>query len=464
MKRVHFIGITGVGMSATAILMKEAGYDVTGSDTEAYGPTKAILEHAGIPVRIGYDSAQLPEADEYVIGRNAKLRPGENPEVDAAVASGKPIRSFPEVIGALTEERDVCVVAGSYGKSTTTSIIAHLLAHKDGSAGYFVGAEPLSLPAPAKLGTGIFVAEGDEYPSAHDDARAKFMHLHPTDVVLTSVVHDHVNVYPTLEDYKKPFRELLALVPENGTVIVCADEPGALEVAKESGKTLVEYGLVQGTYRAASIVFGEVTRFSLMKNGEQIALLSTTLLGRHNVEDITAASAYVLSRELLTPEQLAEGIATFTGVRRRLDRVAPDSRLRVFEGFGSSYEKAISAIDAIRLHFPDRRLVVVFEPHTFGWRNRANLHWYDTVFNSASLVFVAPLARQGAGTHEQLTQEEVMSRIGASGIAAQVYDPAHPEEVSAVLSEDDVVLILSSGDLEGSLPALTASLSEKFPN
>jgi UDP-N-acetylmuramate: L-alanyl-gamma-D-glutamyl-meso-diaminopimelate ligase len=226
----------------------------------------------------------------------------------------------------------------------------------------------------------------------------------------------------------------------------------------------VEYGLVQGTYRAANIVFGEVTRFSLMKDGEQVALLSTTLLGRHNVEDITAASAYVLSRELLTPEQLAEGIATFTGVRRRLDRVAPGSRLRVFEGFGSSYEKAISAIDAIRLHFPDRRLVVVFEPHTFGWRNRANLHWYDTVFNSASLVFVAPLARQGAGTHEQLTQDEVMSRIGASGIAAQVYDPAHPEEVSAVLSEDDVVLILSSGDLEGSLPALIASLTEKFPN
>ena len=136
---------------------------------------------------------------------------------------------------------------------------------------------------------------------------------------------------------------------------------------------------------------------------------------------------------------------------------------RRLEGFGSSYEKAMSAIDALRLHFPDSRLMIVFEPHTFGWRNRANLDWYDTIFGSAASVFVAPPARQGSQTHAQLTHEEVMARIGSAGVSAQTYDPKHPERVAEALSADDVVLILTSGDLDGSLPALISALTERFP-
>jgi UDP-N-acetylmuramate: L-alanyl-gamma-D-glutamyl-meso-diaminopimelate ligase len=191
MARVHFIGICGVGMSATALLMKEAGYEVSGSDAECYGPTGEILKRAGIPVRIGYDAAQLPEADEYVIGRNAKLNPAENAEVQKAYESGKPIHSFPQIVGMLTHGRPTLVVAGSYGKSTTAALAAHIMSATKPDTGYFIGAEPLSLPAPSRLGSGLFVVEGDEYPSAHDDHRAKFLHLHPTDIVLTAVISDH---------------------------------------------------------------------------------------------------------------------------------------------------------------------------------------------------------------------------------------------------------------------------------
>jgi UDP-N-acetylmuramate: L-alanyl-gamma-D-glutamyl-meso-diaminopimelate ligase len=463
MQKVHIIGIAGVGMSATALLLKEAGWRVTGSDAECYGPPRDILSRGGIPFTLGYDPKNIAaDIDCFIIGRNAKLAPSENAEVRTALETGKPIYSFPEMLGKLTENRKNLVVAGSYGKSTTAAIIAHLLRHAGVDAGYFVGAEPAQsewLPSPATLGSAaVFILEGDEYPSAHDDPRAKFMHLHPHDVLLTSVVHDHVNVYPTFSDYQKPFRELLALVPDDGIVVVSADEPGALALAQASEKQIVTYGIKNNMadYRAADISYGERTHFHLLKNGTDLGELETTLLGAHNVEDIVGAATYVLARNLISFTALADAVRDFKGVRRRLDNITPHSRIPVFEGFGSSYEKARSAIEAIKLHFPDNPLVIIFEPHTFGWRNRANLHWYDDVFKEASSLFIAPPASQGALTHDQLSHEEILARAGA---LAKSYTP---EAVLRSLSGNEVVLILTSGYLEGTISSLIEGITKKF--
>jgi UDP-N-acetylmuramate: L-alanyl-gamma-D-glutamyl-meso-diaminopimelate ligase len=134
----------------------------------------------------------------------------------------------------------------------------------------------------------------------------------------------------------------------------------------------------------------------------------------------------------------------------------------VFEGFGSSYEKARSAIDALRLHFSTRPLVVVFEPHTFGWRNRANLDWYDTAFEGASAVYVAPPETQGADTHDQLTHEEIMSRIRNTGMPAEALDPSQVNALADSLDPSSVVLVLTSGDLGGALRPLADAIAERF--
>ncbi|HEV7121509.1 MAG TPA: Mur ligase family protein [Candidatus Paceibacterota bacterium] len=469
-RHAHVIGLCGVGMSGVALLLKESGWTVTGSDAECYGPPREILKRGGLDeaLKLSYDPANIPEkADLFMIGRNAKLSPSENAEVRAAHETAVPIKSFPEVLGELTKGRANVVVAGSYGKSTTTSLIAHILRHAGVDAGYFIGAEPVptkELPIPAKLGSApSFVLEGDEYPSAHDDARAKFLHLHPKDLVLTSVVHDHVNVYPTFESYQAPFEELLKLVPEDGIIVACADEPGAREMAEASGKKVVLYGLQDGIYRASEITYGERTTFTLLKDEHAIATLETGLLGRHNVEDIVAASAYVLARALATPEAVAAAIADFPGVRRRLDNIAPASAVPVFEGFGSSFEKARAAIDAIRLHFASRQLAIMFEPHTFGWRNRANLPWYDSVFEGASVVFLAAPALQGADTHDQLSYDEIAQRIQDAGIRVEDYDAEDVDSVVAKLAETDVVLLLTSGDFEGTLESLAQKIAARFP-
>ena len=467
---VHIIGMCGMGMSATALLLREAGHRVTGSDVpECYGPPRNLLTRVGLTPAPGYAAANIPpDVDAFVIGRNAKLTPEENEEVRAAHAIGKPIYSFPEMLAELTQGRHHVVIAGSYGKSTTTSLVAHILRHAGVDAGYFIGGEPSpgkrALPFPAQLGTDReFIFEGDEYPSAHDDPRAKFLLLNPHDLILTAVVHDHVNVYPTFEDYKKPFVELLNLIPEDGIVVVCADEPGARDLALASGKRVVPYGLEDGIYRATNIAYGEETTFTLVKDGVAVVDMRTSLLGTHNIEDITAACAYVLERALVTPEALAAAVADFTGVRRRLDNIAPDSQIPVFEGFGSSYEKARSAIDALQLHFATRPLTVVFEPHTFGWRNRANLDWYDTVFTGAQAVYVAPPETQGAGTHDQLSHAEIMERVRDAGIDVRPYDPERITDLVEGLDPTSVVLILTSGDLEGSLEGLARSIAARFP-
>ena len=458
MKKIHLIGICGVGMSATALLLKEAGYEVTGSDAECYGPPAATLKNAGIAPLLGYRPENIPEdADEIIIGRNAKLAPGENAEADAARRSGKSIKSFPEIIGELSRGRDTLVVAGSYGKSSTTALVAHILRSSGVEAGYFVGAVPAAMP-PAMLGSALFVAEGDEYPTAHDDARPKFMHLHPRDVILTSVVHDHVNVYPTQASYEKPFAELLASVPNDG-IVVCATEPNALRLAKASGKAVVSYGIENGDFHAEQVRFGERTTFTLVRDGVAVAELSTAELGRHAVENIVGAAAYLLSRDIVPVNDLQKAVASFGGVLRRLNNLLPDSRVPVYEGFGSSYEKARSAIEAMLLRFPDRPLVVVFEPHTFGWRNRANLAWYDDVFKGIACVYVAPPEKQGAGTHEQLSHEEILERA-AGMVNARPYES--PAQVSGALKENDVVLILTSGDLHGTLKELADTIQNRF--
>ncbi|MBU6321432.1 MAG: hypothetical protein KGI78_04375 [Patescibacteria group bacterium] len=462
--KIHIIGIAGVGMSATAVLLKDAGWRVTGSDAESYGPTKGVLERAGIAFKTGYTPENIPaDTDCFMVGRNAKLAPEENAEVAAAAASGKPRYSFPEMLARLTAGRENLVVAGSYGKSTTTSLAAHILRHTGLDAGYFVGAEPVAsawLPAPAALGTANeFVLEGDEYPSAHDDPRAKFLHLHPHDVLLTSVVHDHVNVYPTFESYEEPFRKLAALIPDDGLVVACADEAGALALAKDSGKRVITYGLRDSgaEYLATDIRYGERTRFTLVAGGTPLGEIETSLLGMHNVENIAGAAAWTLAREQAPFGAVARAIADFPGVRRRLDNLAPASRVPVLEGFGSSYEKARAAIEAVLLHFKGRRLVIVFEPHTFSWRNRASLRWYDDIFTGAAEVFVLPPATQGASTHEQLDHGEIMARIGET---ARPYEG--PEATAAALKGDDVVLVLTSGDLEGTLGALVAAVATRF--
>ncbi|HEY8617428.1 Mur ligase family protein [Phenylobacterium sp.] len=450
--RIHFTGVAGAGMSAVALMMRDAGHEVSGSDADVFPPMSTYVEGLGFPFHRSFDAANLPDdLDVLVLGASAKLGGDDNVEVTAARARGATVTTFPELVGEATRERLNTVVAGSFGKSTCTALMAHVLRESGHDAGWMIGAISPSLPATGHWGTAPeVILEGDEYIVGPNDRRSKFVLYHPRDVLLTSLIHDHVNVFPTFADYEAPFRELLRLLPAEG-LLVARDHPAIRAIAGEAASGIVWYDTVPcaGWY-SEDVVYGETTRFSLVAPDGRRVALATSLLGEHNIENIVGVAAYLLERGLVTEVQLARAVASFAGIRRRLDRLTAASAVPVIEGFGSSYEKARSAIEALLLHYPTRPLVVVFEPHTFSWRNRDALPWYDTVFEGVARALIVPPPSHGAASHNQSSFEEILARTAAAGIPVEGVRTA--EAATAALSGlngDEVVLLLSSGPLLG---------------
>jgi UDP-N-acetylmuramate: L-alanyl-gamma-D-glutamyl-meso-diaminopimelate ligase len=463
-RHIHFIGIAGAGMSATALMMRDAGHVIGGSDEEAFPPISTYLETLGIPFRRTLAAENIgPEVDLVVLGGSAKLHGDSNPEFVEAVRRSLEMTGFPQLIALQTQDRDVTVIAGSFGKSSCTALMAHILREAGKDPGYMIGAIPAGGGPTGAWGTGPMVLEGDEYIVSQTDRRSKFMLYDVDHLLLTSLVHDHLNVFPTFAEYEAPFRALLGRVSPGATVVL-RDSPALRAIAAECPAPIVWYGhRPEQGWHSRDLVFGETSQFTLVAPDGQALRLQTILLGEHNIENIVGVAAFLLTRGLVTPAELQGAVASFLGIRRRLDRLTTTSRVPVIEGFGSSYEKARSAIEAIALHYPGRPLTVIFEPHTFSWRNREGLAWYDTVFEGVARVIVIPPPVHGAGSHSQLTHEEILARITAAGVpAVGAATPSECEAQLAGLTGDEVVLLLSSGPLLGLPASLPALLDGRF--
>jgi UDP-N-acetylmuramate: L-alanyl-gamma-D-glutamyl-meso-diaminopimelate ligase len=468
-KKAHFIGIAGKGMSATALLLREMGVAISGSDEGFYPPVSDYLKAANIPCAQVYRKENIPpDADVIIIGKNAKLVPETNVEIRAAFDSGISVRSFADLLQEMTVSAETIVIAGSYGKSTCTALLAWCLKEADKDPSYFIGEITLGFSGHAHRGSGpTFVLEGDEYPCSNWDSTSKFLRYNARNVLLTSATHDHVNVFPTHAQYLAPFRALLASLPPGGALVANSSEPYAHALALESRPHAVLYALNDAAHwHPENIHYGPRTTFDLMQCNEKIIRLSTHLLGTHNIENIIGISAMLLHKELLSPDELYRGVDSFRGVKRRLELLSRRSTVPVYEGFGSSYEKARSAIAAVKLHFPDRRLIVVFEPHTFTWRNRDAIAAYDDVFEGAAKTFIYQPASQGADTHAQLTQKEILARVRNAryDVEAIVDTNDALEKIGGLLQSDDIVLLLTSGELGGLISAIPKLVEQAFPS
>lgn len=466
--KYHFIGICGAGMSAVAKLLIDTGATVTGSDEGFYPPISDYLIENKIPCTTPFSPKNIPEdADYIIIGKHAKLVPEENAEVKAAFDSGKPTLSFPQVLEQLTKGKENTVIAGSYGKSTCASILAWCLEinHKDPS--YFIGALPITPRTNARLGKEKdFILEGDEYPSSNWDRTSKFLYLHPKNLLITALAHDHMNIFPTHEDYLSPFMKLIEELPQDGKLVMCLSDATIRSQLKDIRHNVITYGLApEALYRAEKIEYGPVSSFDLMRGDVLVTRITTTLLGRHNIENIVGVSALLLETGKLTEEELVYGVASFKGLVRRLDKKSEKTSIPIYEGFGSSVDKARSAIEAIKLHFPHTRLVSIFEPHTFSWRNKEALHWYDSVFKDVDHVFMYKPPEHGNSTHDQLTLSEITERVRASGVNITPFETTATglTELASFTRNNDVILILSSGGMDGLIPQTIATLEEKFP-
>lgn len=467
-RKIHMIGIAGKGMSALAVMLSEDRWTITGSDQGAFGAPVEYLKNAGITFAQQHTAENIPsDANLIVIGKHAKLTK-ENPEVAKALASGIPIQSFAEVLGELTRDRVNIVATGSYGKSTCASLLAWCLLKNDIDPGYFIGANPKGFAKTAQTGSGdYFVLEGDEYPTSNFDDRSKFLFFHPEHLLLTSGEHDHVTVFPTIESYLQPYRELLKHIPSSGTVTACIDNPNVAELLEETSARVIKYSLSdQNVWHAQNIKHENgVNTFELWHADEKIIDIKTSLLGDYNVQNIVGASALLIENGILTKGQVASAIETFGGVEGRLDIKNPGSPISVYESYGSSYTKAKSSIEALLKQFPNKKLYIIFEPHTLTWRDPSQRDAYKNVFNGAESVILFETPKEhGKNVAGQLSLEDIQTLVSEVGLHSDIARNAD-EAIGSLkknLDKDSVVLIITSGEIGGLTKSVPALLAKNF--
>src|SRR5262249_28830303 len=325
--KLHLIGICGTGMGAVAGLLKEAGHDVRGSDAEVYPPMSDQLRGLGVPVFQGYRPENLDWGPEKVVVGNVCR--ADHVEVAAARERGIPLTSFPAVLEEqfLADRRGV-VIAGTHGKTTLTALLAFILADAGRDPSFLIGGVPRNFGRGYRLGAGpTFVVEGDEYDTAFFDKGSKFLHYRPKLTAITSVELDHVDIFPSFEAVKQAFARLVALVPEDGLLLVAASSPHALAAGEAGGCVVGARAAAQRGVREpmwhAEIVDGGAparTQFHVRRAGDPFGRFDVALVGEHNVENALGAIA-MASALGVAPDEIERAVRRFAGVKRRQELV-----------------------------------------------------------------------------------------------------------------------------------------------
>ena len=472
LRHVHFIAIGGTGMGSLAGLVKARGIEVTGSDRALYPPMSTALEGWGIPVTEGFAAENvLARRPDLVVIGNA-VRP-DNPEARAAIEAGLLYRSFPDALYELAIAGKHCLtVAGTHGKTTTTSLCAYLLAATGREPSFLVGGIAEDFGTSFREGAGEhFVVEGDEYDTAFFDKTPKFLHYHPSTLIVTSVEFDHADIYRDLDHVKSVFRELVAGMPVDGTIVAATAHEGVRDVVANAPCAVVAYGLDGSAPtgaafdRAAETITAEAagTRFTLRGGGvdQEVRI---PMFGRFNVENTLAALS--ACERLGVP--LAESIPAlpgFRGVKRRQEIRGVEAGVTVIDDFAHHPTAVRGAIESLRSRFPDARLIAVFEPRTNTSRRRVFQDEYLRALAPADRVVVfrvpdEPIYSATGEVTELFSADDLVGGLADAGVDAAAHDSV--EAIVGALAADrragDVVLVMSNGAFGNIWEKLLAAL------
>ena len=460
-RRVHFVGVAGTGMGSFAGMLKAAGYEVTGSDQNVFPPMSEMLAAWGIPVLTPYDPANLDAAkpDLVVVGNVIRR---VNPEAAAVRARRLPQMSFPAALGAFfLRDRHPVVVVGTHGKTTTSSLMGHVLAAAGRDPSFLVGGVTRNSGANYRLGAGAhFVVEGDEYDSAYFDKGPKFLHYRPRTAILTSVEFDHADIYRDLAHCESAFDRFVRLLPPDGLLAVSAVYPNAVRIARACPARVVTYG-GDGDYAARDLTLGsDGARFEVLEGGRALGEARLPIGGAHNVEN--ALGVMAAARGLgLSLDEIARGLATFAGVRRRQEVRAEPGGVLVIDDFAHHPTAVRETIAAVRSRYPGRRLWAVFEPRSNTSRRNVHQEEYARAFAGAARVSLkVPEPHDKVPADQRLDVGKLTAALRLQGIAAtaEAEVAALVAEVAASAAPGDVVLVMSNGAFGGFLDKLIAAL------
>lgn len=468
-KRVYLIGICGTAMASLAGMLQQRGYEVAGSDEHVYPPMSTYLERLGIPVLEGYTKQHLEtfRPDVVVIG-NAAAR--TNVEAAATVELDLPYTSMPEAIYELfIKGKHSIVIAGTHGKTTTTSLMAWLLESAGRDTSMVVGGIPLNFNHNFKLGEGPeFVIEGDEYNTAFFDKGAKFLHYHANTLLVNNIEFDHADIYADLEAILVAFRHAVRDVAPEDVIVANGDDANVMSLRPEAKARWVTFGsgTTNDAYATDIEEHPEGTDFTAWWEGREWFRFRTTLSGKHNVLN-ALADAVIARLRGLSAEEIQKGLETFQGIKRRMEIRGIERGITVIDDFAHHPTAIATTLAGAHRRFPGRRLWALFEPRSISSSRKEFEPGYIDAFHEADRVIIGPVFHRERyetryGLDKMMSVETIVGRLEADSIPAEQIDDfdAIASRIREEGREGDVVVVMSSGAFGGVHEKILARLRE----
>ncbi len=465
-KRIHFIGICGVAMSALAAAFHKEGWEVSGSDVGFFPPISDYLKDNNISFYPGWHPEKMTangNPDIVVVGNVAS---STNAEFIYARKNNLNYKSYPEVIAEYVVQNNSAVCAGTYGKTSSTALLTFILEKADINPSYMFGGLSLNLPVSAKINDkevkdGWSVLEGDEYKTARWDSRPKFKLYSPPHLLLTSVSWDHADIYPTEETYLQAFRDLVAMIPADGLIVACVDDLKIKNVLTNNtnGAKVITYG----KDASADYCYSQVNQtpagisFIIQHKGMSHNV-NASVLGEHMAENI--CGVFAMAKETNIDEKIIlSSIAEFKGIKRRLEKRSV-GKITVFDDLGHSPAKAAATLKTLRTIYPTNKVLAIFEPNT-GNRKSQSAPSYTNAFKDADEVIIPLLTKIKIDPKdidppfdgEKLA--EIISQTHKNTVFI-AEDKKLIEHVKNNTKKEDVVVFLGSHGFRGMIEALVA--------
>jgi UDP-N-acetylmuramate: L-alanyl-gamma-D-glutamyl-meso-diaminopimelate ligase len=439
--KVHFIAIGGAVMHNLAIALHKKGYQVTGSDDEIFEPSKGRLEkHGLLPDKMGWDAGRIkPGLDTVILGMHA--REG-NPELDRAITLGIPVRSFPEYLFEQTENKKRVVIGGSHGKTTITSMIMHVLKLNNINFDYMVGSQIEGFETMVGLSdkSEIAVFEGDEYLSSALDKRPKFHLYKPHIALLSGIAWDHMNVFPSYENYLDQFELFIEQIEHNGTLVYFGEDPDLQKLVRYSKNQpdFVPYSVHPNSIRTGKT-------YLETSEGE----IEVPIIGRHNMQNINGAKN-VCNILGIPDDKFYKAISSFPGAKKRLQLLSQNENTSVYLDFAHAPSKVKATSSALKEQFPDHNQVAVLELHTYSSLNAEFLPQYRHTLNAADvgMVYFNPKTIE----HKKLpalSLNQVKEAFGRSDLEVHNSADSLMEKLHKMDWTKRNLLIMTSGNFDG---------------
>jgi UDP-N-acetylmuramate: L-alanyl-gamma-D-glutamyl-meso-diaminopimelate ligase len=462
---IHLMGICGTAMASLAGLLKDRGFKITGSDSNPYPPMSTQLESLGIPILKPYRAENLQPRPDFVIVGNVISK--ANPEAEELLKSEIPYTSLPQAMGEfIIENRESIVIAGTHGKTTTTSLMSWVATQVGVQPGFMIGgiAKNFSKSFQNPVGN-YFVIEGDEYDTAFFDKVPKFTHYRPRHVILTSVEFDHADIYKDLEAVKAAFRLLMKKTPVDGTFLYWGEDANIRSMISDClTKKKFSYGFQQCDYLISGMkTDGEKTQFQVSFQGADLGRFHLPLSGQYNVLNATAVIG-LCHQQGWDLQKVKAAFQSFLGVKRRQEVLGEPRGILVIEDFAHHPTAVKETLRGLKEKYPRRKVHAIFEPRSATSRRKVFQKDYVEAFKQSDAVYLAQaFDTSKIDEQERFSSQELSQDLREQGVSAAMDFPSVDEIVNAVTAQaksGDMVVVMSNGGFEGIYQKLLQSLEK----